>query len=74
MSDRFHVGTFLWGIILLLAGAALSAVGLGWWDISALDLRLVAPVLAILGGTVILLSALTRGGRGVHTDIDLRGV
>jgi hypothetical protein len=61
MSDRFHVGTLLWGIVLTLAGAALAAVGLGWWDISVIDLRLVAPVLVILVGTVILLGSLTRG-------------
>lgn len=72
MSDRFHVGTFLWGIVLTLAGAALAAVGLGWWDISAIDLRLVAPVLVILVGTVILLGALTRGVRESNTNIDLR--
>jgi membrane protein DedA with SNARE-associated domain len=72
MSDRIHVGTLLWGIVLTLAGAALAAVGLGWWDISALDVRLVAPVLVIVVGTVILLGALTRGDRGSHTDIDLR--
>lgn len=67
MSDRFHVGTFLWGIVLTLTGAALAAVGLGWWDISVLDLRLVAPTLVIVVGTVILLGALTRADRSGHT-------
>lgn len=71
MSDRFHVGTFLWGMVLSLTGAALAAVGLGWWDISVLDLRLVAPTLVIVVGTVILLGALTQGDRSGHTDKDL---
>ena len=61
MNDRFHVGTFLWGSVLTLAGAALAAVGLGWWDLSVVDLRLVAPTLVIVVGTVILLGALTQG-------------
>lgn len=68
MSDRLHVGNFLWGIVLTLAGAGLTAVGLGWWDISALDLRLVAPTLVIVIGTVILLGALTPRDRSGHTD------
>ena len=72
MNDRIHVGTLLWGVVLTLAGAALAAIGFGWWDISALDLRLVAPLLVIVSGTVILLSALTRADRDRHTDIDLR--
>lgn len=59
MSDRIHVGTFLWGAILTLVGAGLAAVGFGWWDISSIDLRYVAPVFVILIGVVILLGALT---------------
>lgn len=59
MGDRMHVGTFLWGLILTLTGAALTAVGFGWWDISAIDLRYAAPVFVILVGVVILLGSLT---------------
>lgn len=58
MSDRFHVGTFSWGVVLTVAGAALAAVGFGWWDMSSLDLRYVAPAFVILVGVVVLLGAL----------------
>ena len=64
MSDRFHVGTFLWGVVLSLVGAALAAVGFGWWDISWIDLRVVAPAFVILVGVVILLGALVPDSRG----------
>ncbi|HEX6222424.1 MAG TPA: hypothetical protein VF115_15135 [Acidimicrobiia bacterium] len=69
MSDRIHVGTFLWGAILTLVGAGLAAVGFGWWDISSIDLRYVAPVFVILIGVVILLGALTPG-RGDPSSTD----
>ena len=59
MSEGFHVATFLWGVVLTLIGAALAAVGFGWWDISSIDLRYVAPAFVIVVGMVILLGALT---------------
>jgi membrane protein DedA with SNARE-associated domain len=65
-----HIGTFLWGLILTAAGAALAAVGFGWWDLDAIDLRYAAPVLVILIGAVILLSALTPRRRS-RSDSDL---
>lgn len=58
MADRFHPATFIWGVILTVAGAALAAVGFGWWDISGLDLRYIGPVLVILMGVTILAGTL----------------
>lgn len=58
MSDRFHAGTFVWGVILTVAGAVLAAIGFGWWDISSIDLRYVGPALVILIGFTILTGAL----------------
>jgi len=58
MSDRFHVGTCFWGVVLTVAGAALAAVGFGRWDMSSIDLRYVAPAFVILVGVVVLLGAL----------------
>lgn len=58
MSDRLHLGTFLWGVVLTITGAVLAAVGFGWWDISSIDLRYVAPAFVTLVGVVILLGAL----------------
>lgn len=55
---EFHVGTFVWGLILTISGAALAVVGFGWWDMSDLDLRYAGPVFVLLIGAVILLSAL----------------
>jgi len=72
MSERFHFGTFVWGVILTVMGATLTAIGFGWWDISLIDLRYVAPVFVILAGGAILAGALTRG-RSRPTEIDLRG-
>jgi len=62
MSERFQIGTFLWGVLLTLAGAALAAVGFGWWDLSSIDLRYVAPAIVILVGVVILAGALVPRG------------
>lgn len=60
MNERLHVGTFLGGLILTITGAALTAVGLGWWDIAAIDLRFVAPVFVILLGAVIVAGSFGR--------------
>jgi membrane protein DedA with SNARE-associated domain len=69
MNDRFHVGTFLWGIVLTITGAALAAVGFGWWELSAIDLRYVAPVFVILVGVVILLASLVADrSEGANSD------
>jgi hypothetical protein len=64
MAERFHVGTFALGVVLTLAGAALAAVGFGWWKLSVHDLRYVAPAFLVFLGTAILIGALTKGGRG----------
>jgi len=63
MSERFHGGTFLWGLVLTVAGAGLAGVGFDWWDLGAIDLRYFAPLFVILVGTVILLGALSSGSR-----------
>lgn len=57
MSDQLHVGTFLWGVILTVVGAALAAVGFGWWDMAVLDLRYIGPLFVTLVGGVILAGA-----------------
>jgi uncharacterized membrane protein YeaQ/YmgE (transglycosylase-associated protein family) len=69
MSERFHVGTFLWGLILTLTGAALAAVGFGWWEVTSIDLRYIGPMFVTLVGAVILLGALVPGRRD-HSRID----
>jgi hypothetical protein len=69
MNDRLHVGTFLWGVVLTITGAALATVGFGWWDLSSISLRYVAPVFVILVGVVILLGSLIPG-RGHDTNTD----
>lgn len=63
MNERLHVGTFLWGAILAIAGAVLTAVGFGWWDMGSFDLRYAAPVFVILVGGVILAGAFSQGRR-----------
>jgi hypothetical protein len=72
MSDRFHVGTFLWGVVLTIAGAGLAAVGFGWWDLVVLDLRYAAPVFIIMVGAVILIASLARGW-GSNSSADQGG-
>ncbi len=72
MGEQFHIGTFVWGVILTLVGAALAAAGFGWWDISIVDLRYAAPVFVILVGVVILLGSLTRESRRRTTGTDTK--
>lgn len=72
MTDRLHMSTFLWGVILTVVGAALAAVGFGWWDLAVLDLRYAAPVIVILMGGVILAGAFTRGD-GDRSDMGGNG-
>ncbi|HVR31089.1 MAG TPA: hypothetical protein VMS74_00090 [Acidimicrobiia bacterium] len=60
MSDRFHMGTFLWGLILTISGAALAAVGFGWWSLDVFDLRYAGPLFVILVGAVIFVGALAQ--------------
>jgi uncharacterized membrane protein YeaQ/YmgE (transglycosylase-associated protein family) len=61
------MGTFLWGLVLTIVGAALAAVGFGWWDLAVFDLRYVAPVFVILVGAVILIGAVAQSMRR-HSD------
>ncbi|HET8738347.1 MAG TPA: hypothetical protein VFO17_01290 [Acidimicrobiia bacterium] len=63
MTDRFHLGTFLWGVVLTLAGAAIAGDGFGWWDLGVIDLAYLAPTLLILVGVVVVIAALGRGAR-----------
>jgi hypothetical protein len=46
-------------------------VGFGWWDISTINLRYIAPVAVILVGTIILASALAYG-RQRPKEVDVR--
>lgn len=69
MNDRLHVGTFLWGAVLTITGAGLGAVGFGWWDLSSIDWRYVAPLVVILVGVVTLLGTVTPDRRDqANTD------
>jgi hypothetical protein len=63
MSERFHVGTFLWGLFLAVAGAGLFGVAVQWWDIDIVDWRYVAPVVVMLIGATVLIGGITRPNR-----------
>lgn len=60
MSDTFHPVTLIWGAFLTVAGAALAAVGLGWWDITMINIGYLAPMLLIALGAIVLIGALVR--------------
>ena len=57
MTDRFHFGTFVTGLVLALIGGALLSEGLGWWELSLSDFRYVGPVLLIVVGVIVLLGS-----------------
>jgi hypothetical protein len=59
MNDRFHIGTFLWGIVLTVTGAFLAGVGFGWWEMFTINWAYFGPALLILVGVIVLMGALT---------------
>lgn len=61
MSNRFHGGTFLWGLLLTATGAGLLGVGLDFWDLGRIDLRYAAPILVIAIGVSVLFGSLRSG-------------
>ncbi|HEY6634835.1 MAG TPA: hypothetical protein VI141_04395 [Acidimicrobiia bacterium] len=63
MTDQFHLGTFVWGAVLAVAGAVMAAIGFGWWDIAIIDLGYLVPLLVIVAGAVLLVGALARDRR-----------
>jgi hypothetical protein len=65
MNDRFHSGTFVWGLALTIAGAGLLGVGLDYWELGRIDLRYVAPILVIVIGATILFGSLRRSRENV---------
>lgn len=67
MNNRLHVGTLLWGAILTIAGALLTAIGFGWWEVTTVDLRYMGPGLVVLIGVVILTSATARSASGPNS-------
>lgn len=67
MNNRIHVGTLLWGAILTIAGALLTAIGFGWWEVTTFDLRYMGPGLVVLIGIVILTSATARSASGPNS-------
>lgn len=60
MSERFHSGTFVWGLVLTIAGAGLLGVGLDLWELGRIDLNYAAPILVIVIGASILFGSLRR--------------
>ncbi len=63
MNDTFHPVTMIWGVFLTITGAALAAVGLGWWDITMINVGYLAPLLLIVLGAIVLVGALVRRER-----------
>ncbi len=64
MSERFHSGTFIWGVALTIVGAGLLGVGLEFWELARIDLNYAAPILVIVIGASILFGSL-RGPREI---------
>ena len=60
MNERFHPGTFIWGVVLTIAGAGLLGVGLDLWELSRINFNYVAPILVIVIGASILFGSLRR--------------
>lgn len=60
MSERFHGATFIWGVVLTIAGAGLLGVGLDFWELGRIDLNYAAPILVIVVGATILFGSLRK--------------
>lgn len=60
---RFHYGTFLWGLVLALAGVGLLGVDLGWWELRLIELRYAAPIVIMLIGAIVVIGSLARNQR-----------
>ena len=59
MGDHVNIAGLIWGVALTGAGAWLFGVGVGWWDLTLVDLRYLLPAAVILVGTGMLLNSVT---------------
>jgi hypothetical protein len=58
--SRFHLGTFITGVVALALGILFTLEATGVWTLQTLQLRYLAPVAVIAIGVGVLLASLRR--------------
>ena len=57
MSDRIHVPTFVWGLVLTVFGIVFSLEAADVWEFTFGDLRYAGPLVLVGIGVIMVLTA-----------------
>ncbi len=57
MTDRIHVPTFVWGLVLTGFGIVFTLEALDVWEFSIGDLRYAGPLVLVAIGLILVLTA-----------------
>lgn len=60
MSDRIHIGTFVWGLVLTAFGGLFVAEALEVWEFTLRDFRYAGPIILVVIGVSLVLTNLRR--------------
>jgi hypothetical protein len=60
--DRLNRENVGWGVVFSVFGTALLTERIGWWDLEAIDLGLVGPLVLVMVGVAVLVSSFLLGG------------
>lgn len=63
MSDRIHVATLVWGLVLSAFGALFVAEALEVWEFSFRDFRYAGPIILVVIGVTLVATNLRRDRR-----------
>ena len=57
MTDRMHVPTFVWGVVLTAFGVVFTLEALDVWEFSLGDLRYAGPLVLVTIGVILVATA-----------------
>ena len=60
MGDRLNYENVGWGLAFIVLGMALATERLGWWELSAIELAIVGPIVLIVIGVGALVGSVVR--------------